>query len=119
MKWGHVPSSGDPLALLVWALMFAIEDTHHSMAKNIEEMLAPEGEIGGDPGWEIHHFIHDDGIEKFDVWVDPRVSGIEKFKCTYQADVVRKTTREVLDAFADAHPDKRSELDKLLEACGL
>jgi hypothetical protein len=99
--------------------MFAIEDPFRSTVENISDMFVLEGEIGGDPGWEIQHYLNDDGHERFDVWLDPRVSGLAKPNGTYDADVVRRTTREVLNAFADAHPGRRSEVDQLLIACNL
>ncbi len=89
------------------------------MVENISEMFVLGGEIGGDPGWEIHHYLDDNGNEIFEVWVDPRVSGIEKTKSFYNANLVRKTTREVLDAFAQANLDKCSEVKQLLIACNL
>ncbi len=119
MRWAHVLSKNDPSALLVWALMFAIEDPYHSIAENILDMFEVGGEIGGDPGWEINHYLNDYGSEIFEVWVDPRVSGINKPSQFYDALHVRKITREVLEAFIQANPDKYSELKQLCNACNL
>jgi hypothetical protein len=119
MKWGQIPSSNDPSALLILAIMFAIEDPYHSMTKNISDMFEIGGEIGGDPGWEIHHRLNDDGNEIFDVWVDPRVSGIGKLSRSYNANLVRRTAREVLDGFAENNPEKCREVEQLLVACNL
>jgi len=117
MKWADIPSSNDPSALLVWALMFAIENPSNSTAKNILEMFVVGGEIGGDPGWEISHYINDYGSEIFEVWVDPRVSGLEQSNHYYDATFVRKITGEVLDAFIRANPNKCSELKRLRDQC--
>lgn len=119
MKWAHVPSNDDPSALLVWALMFAVEDPHHSNVENILNMFEVGGEITGDPGWEISHYINNCGIEIFEVWVDPRVSGIERPSHSYDANDVRKTAREVIDAFIQANPSKSSELKQLFIPCEL
>lgn len=119
MRWAQIPSSNNPLDLLILALMFAIEDPYHSMIKNISDMFVIGGEIGGDPGWEIHHHLNDAGNEIFDVWVDPRVSGIDKLNRSYDANLVRRTAREVLDGFAQDNPDKFSEVKQLLIACNL
>jgi hypothetical protein len=47
MRWAHVPSNSDPLALLIWVLMFAIEDPFRSTVENISDMFVLGGEIGG------------------------------------------------------------------------
>ena len=119
MKWAQVPSSNDPLAILIWALMFALEDPCHSMADNISNMFSVGGEIGGDPGWEIHSFVNDEGNEIYEVWVDPRVSGIERSNGFYDSNILRSTTREVLIAYAHANPEKCDEVRQMLIAHNL
>jgi hypothetical protein len=119
MKWAQIPPAEDQAALLIWALMFAIEDPARFMNDNITEMFSRDGEIGGDPGWGIHHYIDDEGDDQFDVWVDPRLSGLKDRERTYRADVVRNTTRKVLESFSDAYPDKRMEVSQLLFRCNL
>jgi hypothetical protein len=119
MKWAHVPSNHDPRALLIWALTFAIEDPYHSFVENISNLFLVEGEIGGDPGWEIHRHVNNDGSEWFDVCVDSRVSGLEKNNQPYDAPVVRRTTCEILHAFSEAYPSKNEEVKQLITTCKL
>jgi hypothetical protein len=119
MKWAEIPTANDQASLLVWALMFAIEDPIRSMEENIIEMFSSEGEIGGDPGWGVHHYNDGQGNDQFNVWVDPRVSGLKERERTYSGNSVRKTTRELLNAFSDAYPNKRKEVDRLFSRCNL
>jgi hypothetical protein len=49
--------------------MFAIEDPFRSTVENISDMFVLGGEIGGDPGWEVQHYLNDDGHERFDISV--------------------------------------------------
>ncbi len=110
MKWAHIPADDDQLALLIWALTFAIEDPFHSISENIAEMLLGKGEIGGDPGWGIHRYNQQNKNKRFQVWVDSRVSGIKKMEETYDENIVRSVTKDLLFSFAKEYPIHRNEV---------
>lgn len=109
MKWGHAYDIGGSEKLLYTVLSWIIAQSS-PVDKLLNEILASDGGIGGDPGWEIEHIHSSDGTASFQVWADPNISGIEPSVAIYSADNVRRALRESLVAFGEADPTRTSEV---------
>jgi hypothetical protein len=115
------------LALLSYCLMWFLI-TRDLNNKTLEGVLYTKlpfesgGWIGGDPGWEIEGMDEDGNPlrdEKghciYKCWADSDISGIEPDTAYYTVEEVRYYIKLALQNLAKQCPEKKPEVDELLQ----
>jgi len=118
MKWGHAYEIIGPDKLLYTVLSWILAQSS-PIDKGLNKILAVDGGLGGDPGWEMEHIAKGNGPGEFRVWADPEVAGIEPGEQVYRADDVYLALKESLVAFGHAHPERKVEVSEAIQRYNL
>ena len=114
MKWGHHYEECPHDQLLVWVLQCILRPYNVPLDRWLKEILTHAGGLSGDPGWSMEHISSSDGLDTYQVWADPDISGIEPAEATYDANAVRLVLRKSLIAFSEAYPERILEVEDVL-----
>jgi hypothetical protein len=118
MKWGHAYEIAGSEKLLYTVLSWILAQSF-PVDKRLNTILATNGGLGGDPGWEMEHISGASGASEFRVWADPEVAGIEPEEQIYLADEVYQALKESLVAFGKAHPEREDEVSEAIRRYNL
>lgn len=113
MKWGHAYEVVGREKLLYTVLSWILAQSS-PIDKWLNKILAVDGGLGGDPGWEMEHMSKGNGRGGFRVWADPEVAGIEPEEQFYRDADVYQALRESLVAFGQAHPERKGEVSEAI-----
>lgn len=111
MKFGHVNDVEESQRLLYWALNFVLSPYFDEPIDHwLKDILAYDGGLGGDPGWEIEYIPEANGVGVYRVWCDPDIFGVESAEAIYSAKQMYDAVHETLLALGDAYPEKADEV---------
>ncbi len=115
MKWGHYYEASSHEQLLYWVLQCVLRPYNLPLDRWLKHALSGHDGFGGDPGWSMEHMRAQDGSDWYRVWADPDTSGIEPAEEIYSADVVHRALRDSLLAFGEMYPERKNEVQEVLQ----
>lgn len=77
-----------------------------------DDELAPGG---GDPGWVWYRDKKEDGSYTYHAWTNEDISGLTPSEADYDEVTVKLHVRRTLDNFEQAHPDRASEVQAVIQ----
>jgi hypothetical protein len=116
MRWGHIEEAKKEEQLLYWVLLFVLEPYFEEPIDHwLKKILAPNGGLGGDPGWEMEYLTFSDNDRVcYRVWAAPEVSGIEPNTKIYSEEEVKNALHESLLALKKEYPNKAHEIGNVI-----
>lgn len=89
----------------------------------VQRLLPPNDPhyAAGDPGWEIRNvddsrnlLLDANGKFVYHAWTDESMSGLHPSEGIYDEDMVKIHLHKTLVNFAEAHPDRKTEVDEVI-----
>ena len=81
-----------------------------------DDELAPGG---GDPGWSWYRELQPDGTYDYHAWTYEDISGLDPCEGVYDEATVKLHVHRTLLNFAEAHPDRATEVNEVIARYGL
>ena len=119
-KWGGSNLVDSSVKPLFWALWFVLSPYFYEPIDHwLKDILSGPKGLGGDPGWAIDYIRGAHGTSYYHVWTDPEISGLEPNEETYATEIFRQAVKESLVAMGREYPQKRSEIDEVIQRYNL
>lgn len=112
-----VDSSMKPL---FWALWFVLAPYFDEPIDHwLKDLLSGPKGLGGDPGWDIDYVLGAHGTHEYNVWIDPKISGVEPNEATYTTEIFFQAVKESLLAMGQKYPQKSTEIAEVIRRYNL